>query len=153
RVVAAAAEPFAVTQSKVSIVVVKDRPSSPVHVALHDAGGSPWTLSNPSPEWVRVSPASGTGSAMFAIGPAPFRRAADTTVAIRVHAQDPPAVQQIDVRVKSIASMNTPPAGAVDMPPDPVDAAGSDVTFQGWALDPLGMQSIEVAMTDAHGHQ
>ncbi len=65
---------------------------------------------------------------------------------------DGTAAGALSIRFRSVASVgNGPPAGAVDVPPDPIRLEGAAVTFQGWAVDPFDLRRVFVTAGDAQG--
>ncbi len=102
-----------------------------------------WTAT-PSAAWISVSPTSGTGDGYLTIGVDPAGKTAGTytgTVSVR----DPDAINTPQtVSVTMVVQVTTAgPIGAFESPRERASVKGT-IPLTGWALDDLGVASLEI---------
>ena len=121
--------------------------AQPVRLTQTGSGSVTWTASSNQP-WLKVSPASGSGSATLSIRvafdaglPSSGSRTGAITLTVTGAANTP---GPIAVRLNRLSGPSAKPQGVVDTPIDHSTGVTGAVPFTGWAIDDVQLARVMI---------
>jgi Fibronectin type III domain/Viral BACON domain/Bacterial Ig domain len=132
---------------KSGATVTRQTPSQVLMITQQGAGTMTWSVST-SAAWLKVSPATGSGSGAFTISlntaSIPASGNVDATLVITSpEASNSPQIVTVHLR-QMAAGSSLPPSGAFDTPTNNSTNVAGAIPVTGWAIDDVNVEKVEL---------